>query len=235
MMPFGKAFAEEAHEDELLDYIYLKVKEIEEVNPSNGVDAQGNDIPLTPDQLSKLRVSKNGTLYSLFIISGFIPDQMLSDIVQHQILGGGRYQQTALNILMMRVIFLRDLMLDSDLLEKPLNNSGMMNKAIEYLAKIEYVLELPFVSQVSLHVKDGVNNMVDIEDSLTATGSLTATANEWKKAYNSALNGANAYQKQALTGDAQEDEALYRQEMAQQTQALATMKKYSDKWSATLK
>lgn len=235
MMPFGKAFAETAYEDELLDYIYLKIKEIEEVNPMNGVDANGNDVPLTSDQLNQLRISKNGTLYSLFIISGFIPDQVLSSIVQHQVVEGGRYQETALNILMMRVIFLRDLMLDSDLLEKPLNNSGMMNEAIKDLMKIQYVLTLPFVAKVSLHVKDGVNNLVDMSDSLTADGSLAATVGEWQKAYNNALAGAQAYQKETLTGNAQQDEAIYRQEMLSQTQALSTMKKYSDAWAKGLK
>jgi hypothetical protein len=233
MMPFGKAFAEEAHEDELLDYIYLKIKEIQEVNPSNGVDANGNDIPLTTEQLNRLRINKMGTLYSLFIISGFIPDQILSNMVQHQILEGGRYYETTLNILMMRVIFLRDLMLDSDLLEKPLINAGMMTEAIKNLTKIEYVLELPFSSQVRLQVVDGVNHLVEVKDSLTADGSLAATRAEWKKAYNNALDGAQAFQKQSLTGDAQKDETLYRREMAAQSQALSTMKKYADKWSAS--
>lgn len=234
MMPFGKAFAETAYENELLDYVFLKLKEVEEVNPTNGVDANGNDIPLTPDQLSKLYISKNGTLYSLFIISGYIPDQVMASIVQHQIVGNGLYQQLSLNILMMRVIFWRDLMLDSDLLEKPLTTSGMMNEAIHRLSKIEYVLELPFVSQVKLDVKDGVHNLVNVSDSLTKNGSLDATVSEWKKAYNGAMSGAQAYQKQSYTGNAQQDEANYRAETAAQSQALSTMKKYSDSWAQRL-
>src|SRR6185312_15227007 len=219
LMPYAKDFAETANQDELLLYINSKIVEIEKVNPSNGVDANGNDIPLTPDQLSKLSTSKNGTLYSLFAISGYIPDQMISNIVQQQIVGNGLYQQLSLNILMMRVIFWRDLMLDSDLLAKPLTNAKMMNEAISYLSKIEYVLELPFVSQVSLNVVDGVHNLVNFSDALTKSGSLDATVGEWKKAYNDALSGAQAYQKQSYTGNAQQDEANYRAETAAQSQA----------------
>jgi hypothetical protein len=233
LMPYAKKFAETAYEDELLDYIYLKIREIEEVNPSNGTDANGNDIPLTADQLHALSISKNGTLYSLFIISGYIPDAMMANIVQHQVYGRGRYQGLTMNILMMRVIFWRDLMLDSDLLEKPLANAEAMDEAIHRLNKIEYVLELPFVSQVSLNVKDGVYKLVDVSDSLTASGSLAPTEGEWKKAYNNALSSAQSYQKQSLTGNPQQDEAAYKAEQAEQIQALSVMKKYSDKWSAT--
>lgn len=230
MMPYGKKFAEAANETDFLDYVKLKLKQISEVNPSNGVDANGNEVALTQDQLKDLYISKNGTLYSLFIISGYYPDNKLADMIQNQIVHNGPYRQYALNVLMMRVIFWRDLYLDGDLLEKSLSSSGLMNEAIQDLDKIGYVLNLPFVKQVKLTVKDGVHNFVDLDQSLGDAATFAATTGEWQKVYNNALDAAHSYEQGTLTGDPATDKELLRQEVAAQAQALATLKAQTDKW-----
>lgn len=235
LMPYGKVFAEEATPEEIFLYVKAKLKEISEVNPTNGFDSSGNEIPLTPDQLTKLFISKNGTLEALYIISAYIQDDKLSQMVQDQIVNRGPYQGLMLNILMMRVTFVRDVLLDNDSLEKPMDNARAMADITKNLMQLEYVLELPFVQEVALKVKDGVHSFVDVDDSMASAATMNKTRNEWKKAYNLASSVTQSYAKQSLTGNAQTDEQIYRQEIAAQNQELATMKAYVDKWSAAPK
>jgi hypothetical protein len=152
-------------------------------------------------------------------------------MVQDQVVNRGPYQSLMLNILMMRVTFVRDVLLDNDLLEKPMDNARAMSDITNNLMKLEYVLELPFVQSVALKVKDGVHGFVDVDDSMKIASTMNKTRNEWKKAYNLASSVTQSYEKQSLTGNPQEDEQLYREEIVAQNRAVATMKAYADKWS----
>lgn len=172
LMPSGKAFAESANAQEIMDFVYITMREIEEVNPLKGIDKDGNPLPLTDADLDYLRANKLAKLYALMVIAGFTPDQYdraadlkksqenksaevevrddtLSQIIDEQINQNGRHYDTAMAFMALRGYFLREVLLKLSLKVDPsaaetLHTKGLMEDALKYLVKLDQVSKASF-------------------------------------------------------------------------------------------
>ena len=139
LMPFAKKFGSCSSTDDLTEVVYLWMKKMNELV----IDVPGGTKP-TDDQVAAFNHHKMQIFMALEAVSGLLEQPKVDKIIADQIDGEGRYQETALQLLMLRTRFLRDVMLESSLLSTPLNNPGKISKAIEYADQIEAIARLPY-------------------------------------------------------------------------------------------
>ena len=235
LMAWAKIFAEAAKPEELVEFTYLSLKALEEVNPATGLDQDGIPSNYTDADKLRVRLQKTASLSGLMAIAAFIQDEKIESIIQHDILGNGRFQETGLNLLALRAAFLRDTMLAQSLnirsdSPKVLTNSGMMQEALKYLYKLEKISRLPFADAVQVKVQEKQYNLISFEEKQDAMG-RKATGDMWKVALQKSLAGISSYQKQSWTSDQKVNEQMFNSEIAAQANAANTMQKYVNAWT----
>lgn len=236
LMPAAKAFAEEATVNEIVELSYSWLKEIEEVMPMKNIDVStGLEQDYTPEKLNRIRIEKTGKLYGLFAIAGFMQDEKVDQVITQYVYTFDRFQAAGLKVLMMRVMFLRDVMLDSSLLSEGLNNSGAMMKAIEYMDKVDKISKLPFAEQIALKVIDKVNTpaMIELSERLDSAG-VKKTSAMWTRILNASEATAQSLTLLSWKGDASQDQATFDNEKAAQLRAIELVKARQAAWSAQL-
>lgn len=248
LLPWGKLFAESATTKEIVDFVYVNLKEIEEVLETTGMTkaadlteedykqsefvAIGEPSALSEDELKMIRQDKWATLYSLMIISSYIPDEKINEIIGSYIRGNDVRQKTGLAILAMRAYFIREILLKQSLkvdagTAETLDNSGAMNEAISWLVKLDQVSKLKLKLPIEVKVQEKSQKLLYFR-SLHDDSARKATAEMWVRALSEAEEGTQAYATNVI--DAQQDT----EEIAKQKQAMATMKSYIASWKAVL-
>ncbi|MGZ3723568.1 MAG: hypothetical protein ACXVA9_11585, partial [Bdellovibrionales bacterium] len=139
-----KNFGKCASADDVTEVIYLWMKKMNEL-----VIEQEKP---TADQIAAFNHHKMQIFSALQAVSGLLPDDKLNKIIADQIDGEGRFQETALQILMLRTRFLRDVMLEASLFATPLNNVGKVQKAIEYANSIDAIARLPYAKSIKIKI-----------------------------------------------------------------------------------
>ena len=223
MMAPGKLLAETLTASEAVELLYIKLKN---VNENTYRDQYPADDGLTNKaQIEDFERSKIALLYAVQIISTFLPDSVLNQIIDTEVKHAGRFRQTAFQILMMRATFYDKVMLHASLLSDAMNTVGMVQKAIEYNTKIDFISKLKFADRIELKI----------------TGFLDAAKND---AFSQKLNIQNAAKNWAaiqdrastqveiigVTGNEAEDQAEMAQEKAMLAQNLETIKNYLNSW-----
>ena len=118
--------------------------------------------------------------YMLILVSGFLPDQTVKEIIQNEA-NQGAYQEIMFAILKMRVDFNSDLMLlrsvlglDSDSVDSEgnykvsdadakLNTTKKIQKAMEYNQKVQDICDLDFADKVMVKVEGFGEQKLDVE------------------------------------------------------------------------
>lgn len=169
LIPFAREFAKAAGSEELAEVVYVWMKKLNEV-------AQDVANP-TEDQIAAFNHKKLHIFSALQAVCGFIPREKLKTILREQVYQGGRYQDSVLHLLMLRVQFLRDVMLEASLLSEGLTNIGKLEKAVEYADEIEFVARLPFATDVHVAATGFISPMEDVKEILdpAKTGAI------WRK------------------------------------------------------
>ena len=152
LMPFGKKLAEAITVNDLAELVYLWEKEIREVNPAKKMDKDGNEIPFTADEVTRINKIKLGRTLAIETICGFLPDAKVAELVETHIANHSDYEDTAYEILMFRFQFIRDVLLDQSLLALPLSTVGKINKAVFYVGQLDAIAKLSFVGKVAFKV-----------------------------------------------------------------------------------
>lgn len=193
----GKLFGENATNDEILDYVYLKLNALREVVPTKGFDENMEPIALTKEELAQVRVQKLAVLYGLMAVSSYMQDTKIADMVQVYINGNHNRQSAALSVLAMRAFFIRELLLKESFKidnAKPetLYNSGAMKDAYAWLSKLDAVSRLQFKNK-SLQIKVSVvdktgNNLINFEE-VHDESVRKMTAQMWQTALEKAKAG----------------------------------------------
>jgi hypothetical protein len=140
LMPFAKKFGTCSSTDDLTEVVYLWMKKMNELV----IDTGPSGAAPTADQVNAFNHHKMQIFMALEAVSGLLEQDKVNKIIADQIDGEGRYQETALQLLMLRTRFLRDVMLESSLFSTPLNNPGKISKAIEYADQIDAIARLPY-------------------------------------------------------------------------------------------
>ncbi|WP_374029539.1 hypothetical protein [Bdellovibrio bacteriovorus] len=163
LMPFGKKFAEAATSEELIELTYLWLKEVDEAMPAKDVDDDGNEVAYTKKQIQKINTYKLAKLTALQVIAGFTPQDTVQEIIQHYVVsnykdGGRRFEDTAYAFLMLRTMFIRDVLLKESILSTSIDNVGKLEEAMKYIKKIDAIARLRFSEKIQFKSRGLVDN-----------------------------------------------------------------------------
>lgn len=205
LMPYGEKLAQAVSADDMVKIAYLWLKEIDEIYPPKEVDQNGDEIEYTKEQVNKINTTKLGRLAALQIVTGFLPQVTVDQIIEEQIVKFGRFEETAYTILMLRAQFIRDVLLEASLLSMPLNSVGKLNQAIIYTRSLEFITQLPFVEQIKMKIKGLLSPMENFEEILKKDLALV----KWKKIKLSAEKDLKI-EKQVITGNSEKDAQIFK-------------------------
>ncbi len=208
LMPFAKKFGQYASNEDIADVVYLWMKKLNELT----LDTESP----TADQTAAFNHHKMHIFSALQAVCGLLPEAKVQQIIKEQIEGDGRFQQAAMQLLMLRVRFLRDVMLEASLFSEPLDNVGKLEKAIEYTDSIDEIARLPYASEISIKITGFLAPIPAIEESLDP-GLAVET---WIKIRNKAARSLVVKPK-PVTGNPGVDEKLFDERQARVTRALA--------------
>ncbi len=238
VMAAAKVFGEEVHADELIEFTYLRLKELEEVQPAYGMDADGYAIDLTAEQKDGMRLQLKARLSGLQAIVSFAQDEKIEAIIQTEINGHGRYEETAYKLLALRANFIRDILLKLSLnlgVEgETLSNSGMMKEAVKYLVKLDKISKLEFADQIKIDLKnDGNPDLIKFTEKQDLEG-RQMTAELWQIALDKAKAGMQSYKEFSQNSTKPQNAAKVQAEVSSQEQVMATMQSYIESWRPLL-
>lgn len=146
MMSAAKTMAEVLTADEAVLFVKNYIIKVNE-------ERFGNDITWEELGLEKFEHNKRADLLMITLISGFLPDETLKEIIKKES-EQGAYRDILFGILAMRAYFYNNMMLEAGLIgsEKKLETLGQIEKAIEYNEKIEFVCKLNFADRIALAI-----------------------------------------------------------------------------------
>jgi hypothetical protein len=205
LIGYAKLFAETATVEELVGQVYLYIKEVNEgtLLPNWG---KAGPIDFTDAELQEFNYRKLARVTAAQAIAAFIPDAELEQMVKEEIVNDGRYRKTALNILMLRFQFLRNVMLSGSLLSEPFSGTGAVEDAVEYLEDMNQILAYSFVDHIGVKITglaaplENSNEFVKTQGKAELSGLINTTRNMAKD-----LAKATPMD---LTGDPVKDKAL---------------------------
>lgn len=226
LMPFGKELAQVISSEEMVELTYLWLKEIDEVYPEHKVDANGNELPYTSDEISKINHDKMARLVGLQIIAGFLPQSVVQDMIHQQVHTGGRYEDVVYAILMLRAQFIRDVLLEASLLSLPLNNSGKVAQAIEHNKSLDYLARLPFARKIALKTL----GFIPTESSPTEELNVEMALKNWQRIQTAAEQDCQVTE-ESITGNPAQDQQIYQQKLLSYNRSKAVIQSYIDSWS----
>lgn len=229
MMPYGKKLAEAIPAQDFVELAYLWLKEIDEVLPTHKVDANGNEIPYTQDEITEINHDKTAVLMALQVVAGFLPQKAVQEMIESQVYNSGRYENTVYSILMLRVQFTRDVLLDASLLSKPLDNSGKVAQAVDYNKNIDFIAKLPFAGKIGLKT----TGFIPTEDSPVEQLDTGVALKNWQRIQRSAERDCDVTTRgvEPKTGDSAKDQQLHQAEVNQYNQALSDIHTFINSWS----
>lgn len=161
LLPAGKAFAEEATPEELMDFFRSRLSDLKEAKLALFVDPlTGEHTPYvvgTPEY-NEIRVEKVAKYMALVTIAGFVQEAKVIAIVTSQIIGDDSpksksRKSTALNFLALRHQFIQDILLHASLMDKGLTNVGQVEEAIEHNVKVDAIERMQFSQPIASDVK----------------------------------------------------------------------------------
>ncbi len=217
LMPFAREFAKCASEEDLAEVTYMWMKKLNEVTL---------DLPSPSEaQVADFNHRKLHVYSALQAVAGFIPQAKLERIITTQLYGAGRYQESVMEMLMLRVQFLRDVMLENSLFSKGLTNVGTVEKAVEYAQNIEFIARLPFAKEISVNVTGFMAPMDDAKETFDPLNAPLLWAKIKVKAERLNMEMKN------WTGQPGEDQALFKNRQVRMTQALTLINQKINDWS----
>ncbi len=232
---YAKPFAEEARPKELVELTYLWLKEIDEVATEPDLDHEGKPLPdginclgSCLDRLNQMRREKIGKLMTLQAVAGFTPQNTVESLIRSEIYGDGRYYEAAMKFLMLRYVFIRDILLDNSLLNQNLDKIGEIEEAVSYMKRLDYLARLPFADQIALVTRGVIKPYLNAEYALDAeTRSQLGT--RWKLLKLKAQSEMK-FEKRSLTGDAGNDQRILDESRRKMGRALQTIESHIRFW-----
>lgn len=239
LMPYGKKLAEAATATELIELTYLWLKEVDESLPAKDIDESGNEVPYSRQQVAKINNEKLARIIALQVIAGFTPQTTIDEIVQTNIVGSGqagsrRFEQTALSFLMLRTMFIRDVMLQESLLSGPLDNVGKVEESIKYAKLVDSISKYRFASKIGFRTRGLIDeNGVQLpsSDQPQELFDTKGASILWGKIHQKAHADLLVTPRE-VGGNTDEDKRIFAQELKRAEVALAELDSYVKFWEA---
>ena len=146
MMPAGEAFGKEATPLEMIQVVYLWLKDIN----SSQADGVGPDADGTWPSKEVLDRKKTAKLTALEVIAGLAPQETVDQLIEQQVNQGGRFESTTYEFLMLRSAFIEGILIQESLFSKPMINPGMFEEGLKYIGQMESIAKLPFKGKIAL-------------------------------------------------------------------------------------
>lgn len=242
MMPYGKKFAEAATAAELMDLTYLWLKEVDESLPAKDIDeTTGNEIPYTKKQVARINNEKMARLVALQVIAGFTPQPVVEEIVRNNIVGvsqdgSRRFEDTAYSFLMLRTMFIRDVLLNESLLAQPLDNVGKMEEAMKYAKQIDSIARLRFADKIGFKSRGLIDNdgrQLPGDDQPQEQFSHDVASKIWHSILDKAQADIKVVERQVGSDDS-DDKRLFDLEKKRVADDLKILEAYVKAWDLTL-
>lgn len=163
MMSAGKAMAEALTSDEVLLFVRNYLVKINNITFSLIYPDVDENSEAGKELLKNFQINKLGDLKMIILVSSFLPDATLAELVAKES-EQGAYRNILFSILKLRSQFYKVVMLnlgmgmsDDDLLEsntinKSLITLGQISKAIEYADKLDYICHLDFADKIESEI-----------------------------------------------------------------------------------
>lgn len=238
LMPYGKKFAEVATAQELIDLTYLWLKEVDESLPAKDIDGNsGVELPYTKKQVANINNEKTARLIALQVIAGFAPQGIVEEIIRVHIVGtlgegSRRFEDTALAFLMLRAMFIRDVLLEESLLASPLDNMGKVEEAIKYARQIDFIARLRFVEKIhfkshGLIGENGQQLPLDQQPQEQINKDIAATL--WSSILDKTQADLHVVERD-VSGSDEENKRIYEEEKSRAAGAISTIQSYAQSW-----
>ncbi|UOF00165.1 hypothetical protein [Bdellovibrio reynosensis] len=216
LMPFGKKFAESATAEELIELTYLWLKEVDEALPAKDIDeATGDEVPYTKKQVHKINTQKIAKLTALQVIAGFAPQETVQEIINNYIVannreGGRRFEETGYAFLMLRTVFIRDVLLKESIMATSIDNIGKLEEAMKYIKKLDAIARLRFTDKIRFKSRglidfEGRQLSADMQPSEKFDRKVAADF--WASIYEKAQSQMR-FDERSVGGNQSEDKAL---------------------------
>jgi hypothetical protein len=216
IMPYAETFGKYATTDQIVKIVYLWMQKLNMRVPDQASP--------TPDQVATFNQQQNQTFYALESICGLLPDDKVEQIVHDEIVGAGRFKNAALQMLMLRVRFIRDVLIHASLLSEPIDNVGKLEYGVNYANSIDYIARLPFAAEVSVDIYGFLPPLAEVKETLTPQPTALGAWTDIKSAIQIPTG------LQSVTGDPNQDKQLAAQEKARQDNAMATINAKIKSW-----
>jgi len=219
LMPFAEKFGEYASGEEVVKVVYLWMKKLNEVT----LDAENP----TPEQIQEFNHRKLHVYSALQAVCGLLPQAKVQEVIDAEISGNGRFQTAAMQLLMLRSMFLRDVMLEASLFSEPLDNVGKFEKSIEYADSIDFIARLPFAKELKVKISGFLDPYPVIEESFDVGIALQTWTKILIKADRSLVVAPKDW-----TGDSKVNQKLFKDRQDRSTAAYKTVRNKIREWSA---
>ncbi|MGE4130162.1 MAG: hypothetical protein AB7F86_00910 [Bdellovibrionales bacterium] len=220
LLPFARQFARCASPEEVAEIVDLWVKKLNEVTL---------DLPNpTPEDVQVFDKRKMHVYSALQAVAGFTPQAKLDQIIYDQILRSGQYYEATMQLLMLRVKFFRDMMLDGRLFSKPITTVGQLKKAIEYMDEIEFVARLPFRAEIAIAITGFKDPMLDKDTSEVLD--YTFVKLKWRELKEKAARTLKLEQKD-WSGSKEEAEQRFRELQTELAESMKLIQSRVDGWA----
>lgn len=217
LMAFAREFGKCASDEQVVELVYIWVKRLNEVTM---------ELPApTEEQTNQFNHRKLHIYSALQAMSGLLEQPKLERIIDREIYGAGRYQDSALTMLMLRAQFLRDVLLEASLFSEGLTNVGKVEKAVEYAEQIEYLARLAFSPEIGVTVTGFIAPMDDVKESFDPAVALKT----WRKIKVKAER--LSLEMKSWTGKPNEDARLYAMRQQRMNKALSIINGKINGWS----
>lgn len=217
LMPFAREFAKCASEEDLAEVAYVWMKKLNEVTLEGASP--------TPEQVAAFNHERLHVYSALASVAGFIPRAKLDRIIHEQIVNDGVYQDSVLELLMLRAQFIRDVRLENGLFSKGLINVGRVEQAVEFAEELEHLARLPFVDQVGVTITGFIDPYPDVIEAFNKDEAVKM----WKKIKLKAER-MNVEMK-TWTGQPNEDAALFAKRQERMNSALSKINSRINGWT----
>lgn len=151
MMAYGEKMAQAMTAEELVKLTYIWLKEIDESQPEKDskdckVNEVGKEICGKPfyskELLARTNHEKEARFAALKVLAGFAPQSIIEEIVQEHLTTPGRFRRTTLNLLTLRSMMLKEILLDESILKEELWTIKVADEGFKYMNQLNYIAEI---------------------------------------------------------------------------------------------
>jgi hypothetical protein len=166
MMPPGQIYADEASALDIVKLAHAYLKDIDTVRPAFvSAPKAPRSWRLASLDLRHVDHEKRARFAALSVISGLAPQETIDEMIRDEIEDGGRFDDIARAVLMMRFAFIGDVLLKESLFARPLASPALLTEAIRLAEQMHAIASQPFADEIRVKT----TGMIDPADNVDMT------------------------------------------------------------------